>query len=187
MRRWNASGLTDYGVLINSGEWGGKLCEQAILEMAAHAGQNVLAGRQSLIDCATGSVPTRFWGAPIPVFTATIAARCPFLFLVARVTARQPNFSGTENHHCRSAGVVNVDATPAPARRETDAMDTFVIRPGTLSLLRSAQSGPVRPVDRSAMDSRRSVSAAIRAVMHLIYTRFGQVMRDLVWLSSTTS
>ena len=47
--------FTEYGVLINSGEWGGKLCDDAIREMAEYAEKNGFGGgRPSLIAFAIG-------------------------------------------------------------------------------------------------------------------------------------
>ncbi|HVG39590.1 MAG TPA: leucine--tRNA ligase, partial [Pyrinomonadaceae bacterium] len=58
----------DYGVLVNSGDWSGKLSEQALIEMAEHAERHNFGGpvvTYRLRDW--GASRQRFWGAPIPI------------------------------------------------------------------------------------------------------------------------
>jgi len=60
--------FTDYGIVVNSGEWGGKLSADAQREMAAHAqslGFGETAVTYRLRDW--GISRQRFWGAPIPI------------------------------------------------------------------------------------------------------------------------
>src|SRR5437773_1124476 len=60
--------FTDYGILVNSGEWSGKTSEQAIKEMSAIAktrGFGEVATTYRLRDW--GISRQRFWGSPIPI------------------------------------------------------------------------------------------------------------------------
>src|SRR6185369_9564251 len=60
--------FTDYGILVNSGEWSGKLSAVAIQEMAAQAkakGFGEAAVTYRIRDW--GVSRQRFWGAPVPM------------------------------------------------------------------------------------------------------------------------
>jgi len=60
--------FTDNGVLINSGDWGGKLSEVAISEMASYAEKNGFGEAAVTYRIRDWGVSRqRFWGAPIPV------------------------------------------------------------------------------------------------------------------------
>src|SRR2546421_3193921 len=60
--------FTDYGVLVNSGEWSGKLSQDAIRAMTKYAEEKGFGGgavTYRLRDC--GISRQRFWGAPVPI------------------------------------------------------------------------------------------------------------------------
>src|SRR5919205_990982 len=60
--------FTDYGVLINSGDWGGKLSEVATAEMAEDAKKNGFGEAAVTYRIRDWGVSRqRFWGSPIPV------------------------------------------------------------------------------------------------------------------------
>src|SRR5262249_10589912 len=60
--------FTDYGILINSGDWGGKLSDVTISEMAAHAQANGFGEAAVTYRIRDWGVSRqRFWGAPVPV------------------------------------------------------------------------------------------------------------------------
>src|SRR4029079_14733669 len=60
--------FTDYGILINSGEWGGKLSEVAIPRMAAYAKEHGFGEAAVTYRIRDWGVSRqRFWGAPVPV------------------------------------------------------------------------------------------------------------------------
>src|SRR5439155_6502527 len=61
--------FTDYGVLVNSGEWSGKLSQEAIREMAAQAEAKGFGGGAVTYRIRDWGISRqRFWGAPIPIF-----------------------------------------------------------------------------------------------------------------------
>ena len=60
--------FTDYGVLINSAEWGGKLSAVAIREMSEHAEKKGFGGGAVTYRLRDWGISRqRFWGAPVPI------------------------------------------------------------------------------------------------------------------------
>ena len=123
--------FTEYGVLINSGEWGGKLSEVAIAEMAAYAkekGFGEAAVTYRIRDW--GISRQRFWGAPVPVIYCDKCDMVPVPYeQLPVVLPDNAQFTGTGESPL--AGVPEFVNTSCPncggpARRETDTMDTFV-------------------------------------------------------------
>jgi leucyl-tRNA synthetase len=180
--------FTDYGVLINSGEWGGKLCDQAIIEMAAHAEQNGFGGGAVTYRIRDWGVSRqRFWGAPIPIIYCDDCGTVPVpLTDLPVLLPDRANFSGTGESPL--AGVpefVNVDCPQChgPGRRETDTMDTFV--DSSWYFFRYCdprnQAAPFDPsIAAQWIPVDQYIGGDSHAVMHLIYTRFwNKVMRDL--------
>nr|MBA3572576.1 leucine--tRNA ligase [Pyrinomonadaceae bacterium] len=123
--------FTDYGVLINSGEWGGKLSQMAIHEMAQYAEQHKFGGGAVTYRLRDWGVSRqRFWGAPVPIINCehcgAVAVPYEDLPVVLPETAE---FTGSGQSPL--AGVAEFVNTTCPkckrpARRETDTMDTFV-------------------------------------------------------------
>ncbi|HEY0405322.1 MAG TPA: leucine--tRNA ligase, partial [Pyrinomonadaceae bacterium] len=123
--------FTDYGILVNSGEWGGKLSADAIREMAAYAQANSFgeaAVTYRLRDW--GISRQRYWGAPIPMI---YCERCGIVPVpeadLPIVLPEDVKLTGTGESPL--AGVAEFVNTTCPkcggaARRETDTMDTFV-------------------------------------------------------------
>jgi leucyl-tRNA synthetase len=178
----------DYGILVNSAEWSGKLSEVAMQEMAAYAkarGFGEAAVTFRIRDW--GVSRQRFWGAPVPMIycenCGTVAVPYDQLPVVLPETAA---FTGTGESPL--AGVPEFVNTTCPncdgpARRETDTMDTFVdsswyffryCDPRNESApFNSEIASHWTPVDQY-------IGGDSHAVMHLIYTRFWtKVMRDL--------
>jgi leucyl-tRNA synthetase len=178
----------DYGVLINSSEWGGKLSEVAMQEMTAFAadkGFGAAAVTYRIRDW--GISRQRFWGAPIPVVYCDDCGMVPVPYEQLPVLLPdKAEFTGTGESPL--AGVPDfVNAVcprcQGPARRETDTMDTFVDSSwyffrycdplNESSPFDSAVAAQWTPVDQY-------IGGDSHAVMHLIYTRFWtKVMRDL--------
>lgn len=180
--------FTDYGVLINSGEWGGKTSEEAIAEMSAFArekGFGEAAVTYRIRDW--GISRQRFWGAPIPIIycdkCGTRAVPEDQLPVVLPQTA---TFTGTGESPL--AGVPEFVNTTCPqcsgpARRETDTMDTFVDSSWYFFRYLDPRNEN-RPFDREIAKRWTPVDQYIggdsHAVMHLIYTRFWtKFMRDI--------
>src|SRR5262245_7850233 len=180
--------FTDYGVLINSGEWGGKLSEVAIPEMSA------FAEKQGFGEAATtyrirdwGVSRQRFWGAPVPVIYCDKCGMVPVPYEQLPVVL-PPNADFTGTGESPLAGVAEFVNTTCPqcqgpARRETDTMDTFV--DSSWYFFRYCDPrNDTAPFDANITKRWTPVDQYIggdsHAVMHLIYTRFWtKFMRDL--------
>jgi leucyl-tRNA synthetase len=180
--------FTDYGVLVNSGEWSGKLSEDAKREMAAHA------SHQGFGEAATtyrlrdwGISRQRFWGAPIPMIycDACGVVPVPEADLPVRLPA-SAEFKGTgESPLAGVAEFVNTTCPKcnAPARRETDTMDTFVDSSWYFFRYCDPQNESA-PFEKERIAYWTPVEQYIggidHAVMHLLYTRFWtKMMRDI--------
>jgi leucyl-tRNA synthetase len=180
--------FTDYGVLINSGEWGGKLSDVAVKEMADYAKEHGFGEAAVTYRIRDWGVSRqRFWGAPVPVIYCPNCGTVPVPYeqlpVVLPATAA---FTGTGESPL--AGVpefVNTSCPncDAPARRDTDTMDTFVdsswyffryIDPRN-------ENAPFNPeLTRQWTPVDQYIGGDSHAVMHLIYTRFWtKFMRDL--------
>jgi leucyl-tRNA synthetase len=180
--------FTDYGVLINSGEWGGKLSDLAVKEMAGHAeahGFGNAAVTYRIRDW--GISRQRFWGAPVPVVYCDKCDMVPVpLEQLPVVLPETAAFTGTGESPL--AGVPEFVNTvcpkcAGPARRETDTMDTFV--DSSWYFFRYCDPrNETMPFDPEMVKDWTPVDQYIggdsHAVMHLIYTRFWtKFMRDL--------
>ena len=182
------SAFTDYGVLINSGEWSGKTSDEAKREMTQFAKENNFgeaAVTYRLRDW--GISRQRFWGAPIPVvycekcgavpekyenLPVRLPDTAPFTGAGESPLARVPEFYETTCPNCGEA-----------AKRETDTMDTFVDSSWYYFRYADPQNTEM-PFDSKIANYWLPVDQYIggvdHAVMHLLYTRFWtKVMRDI--------
>ncbi len=180
--------FTDYGVLINSGEWGGKTSEEAIAEMAAHArekGFGEAAVTYRIRDW--GVSRQRFWGAPVPIVYCDKCGTVPVPYnQLPVVLPPTADFTGTGESPL--AGVPEFVNTTCPncdgpARRETDTMDTFVDSSWYFFryLDPHNDNAPFDPeIARRWTPVDQYIGGDSHAVMHLIYTRFwNKFMRDI--------
>ena len=180
--------FTDYGVLINSGEWGGKLSRVAIAEMSDYAKQHGFGEAAVTYRIRDWGVSRqRFWGAPVPVIYCPNCGMVPVPYeqlpVVLPATA---SFTGTGESPL--AGVpefVNTSCPncDAPARRETDTMDTFVDSSWYFFRYLDPRND-AEPFDveiaRRWTPVDQYIGGDSHAVMHLIYMRFWtKFMRDL--------
>jgi leucyl-tRNA synthetase len=180
--------FVESGVLVNSGEWSGKLSHEAIREMSEYAAaKNFGGGAVTYRIRDWGISRQRFWGAPIPV---VYCPKCGMVPVPEKdlpvMLPEKAEFTGTGesplktvpefvNTRCPKCGV--------PATRETDTMDTFV--DSSWYFFRycdprneSMPFEPERVAKWTPVD--QYIGGDSHAVMHLIYTRFWtKVMRDL--------
>jgi leucyl-tRNA synthetase len=178
----------DYGILVNSGDWSGKLSAVAVEEMARYAedhGFGKAAITYRIRDW--GVSRQRFWGAPVPIIYCEKCGVVPVpeTDLPVELPA-QAAFTGSGESPL--AGVPEFVNTNCPtcggiARRETDTMDTFVDSSwyffrycdpkNESAAFDTALAGAWTPVDQY-------IGGDSHAVMHLIYTRFWtKFMRDI--------
>ncbi|HVF46284.1 MAG TPA: leucine--tRNA ligase [Pyrinomonadaceae bacterium] len=184
----NSAAFTEYGVLVNSGEWSGMPSIEAKREMAAYAESRrfgLAATTYRLRDW--GISRQRFWGAPIPIVYCDacgvvperpenlpigLPENIPITGTGESPLANIPEFVQTRCPKCEG-----------PAKRETDTMDTFVdsswyffryTDPANTTLPFDPETAAYwTPVDQY-------IGGDDHAVMHLIYARFWtKVMRDM--------
>ncbi len=178
----------DYGMLVNSGEWSGKLSEVAIQEMTAFAaGKGFGEGAVTYRIRDWGISRQRFWGAPIPMIYCESCGTVPVpeKDLPVRLP-EHAEFTGTgESPLAGVAEFVNVSCPQCngAARRETDTMDTFVDSSWYFFRYCDPRNEDA-PFDKEMAAYWTPVDQYIggdsHAVMHLIYTRFwAKMMRDL--------
>ena len=183
-----AEAFTDYGILVNSGEWTGKTSQQAMTEMAAYAeehGFGKAATTYRLRDW--GISRQRFWGSPIPIIYCDTCGTVPEKYenLPVRLPENAPITGTGESPLAKVAEFVNTTCPncEGPARRETDTMDTFVDS-SWYYFRYSDPTNEVLPFDPEVAEYWTPVDQYIggddHAVMHLIYARFWtKVLRDL--------
>jgi leucyl-tRNA synthetase len=180
--------FTEYGVLVNSGEWSGKLSPDAIREMAEYAEAKGFGGGAVTYRIRDWGISRqRFWGAPIPIVycdnCGTVAVPEKDLPVLLPDNAA---FTGTGESPLKS--VPEFVNTPCPkcgrpAKRETDTMDTFV--DSSWYFFRYCdphnEAAPFDPeIVAKWIPVDQYIGGDSHAVMHLIYTRFWtKVMRDL--------
>ncbi len=180
--------FTEYGILVNSGDWSGKLSADAMREMAEFAaaqGFGEAAVTYRLRDW--GISRQRFWGSPIPIIYCDSCGVVPVpesdlpVVLPARA-----EFTGTgQSPLATVAEFVNTTCPKChePARRETDTMDTFVDSSWYFFRYCDPQN-EAAPFDKEVVAYWTPVDQYIggieHAVMHLLYTRFWtKMMRDI--------
>jgi leucyl-tRNA synthetase len=180
--------FTDYGILINSGDWGGKLSKVALPEMSAYAKEHGFG--ESAVTYRIrdwGISRQRFWGAPVPVVYCDKdgMVAVPYGQLPV-VLPQSASFTGTGESPL--AGVpefVNTECPKChgPARRETDTMDTFVDSSWYFFryLDPRNETAPFDPnIAKEWTPVDQYIGGDSHAVMHLIYTRFWtKFMRDI--------
>ncbi|HVF27892.1 MAG TPA: leucine--tRNA ligase, partial [Pyrinomonadaceae bacterium] len=180
--------FTDYGILVNSGEWGGKLSADAIREMAEYAHEKGFGGGAVTYRLRDWGISRqKFWGAPIPVIYCDDCGVVPVPEKdLPVVLPERAEFTGAgESPLAGVAEFVNTTCPKCgkPARRETDTMDTFV----DSSWYFYRYCDPHN--DAAAFDSQAAkywtpvdqyIGGIDHAVMHLLYTRFWtKFMRDI--------
>jgi leucyl-tRNA synthetase len=184
--------FTDYGVLVNSGAWSGRLSHDALREMATYAEKNGFGGGAVTYRLRDWGISRqRFWGAPVPIIHCGKCGEVPVPEKDLPVMLPdQAQFTGTGESPL--AGVPEFVNTTCPkcggeARRDTDTMDTFV--DSSWYFFRYCDprndSAPFDPeVIAKWIPVDQYIGGDSHAVMHLIYTRFWtKMMRDLGLIS----
>ena len=180
--------FVEYGVLVNSGEWSGKLSADAIREMAEYAAAKGFGGPAVTYRIRDWGISRqRFWGAPIPV---VYCQKCGMVPVPEKdlpvMLPENAEFTGTGESPLKSVPEFLNTTCPkcgAPATRETDTMDTFVDSSWYFFRYCDPRNESM-PFDPNIVEKWTPVDQYIggdsHAVMHLIYTRFWtKVMRDL--------
>jgi leucyl-tRNA synthetase len=180
--------FTEHGILVNSGDWSGKLSDDAKREMTEFAESKGFGERAVTYRLRDWGVSRqRFWGAPIPLIycaacgvvpvpeselPVVLPERAEFTGAGQSPLASVPEFVNTTCPRCGGA-----------ARRETDTMDTFVDSSWYYFRYCDPQNSEA-PFNREKVAYWTPVDQYIggveHAVMHLLYTRFWtKFMRDI--------
>ncbi len=181
--------FTDYGVVINSGEWSGKTSENAKNQMTKFAEENNFGEAATTYRLRDWGISRqRFWGAPIPIIycetcgtvpvpyenlPVELPESAPFTGVGESPLAKVPDFVNTI---CPQCGGEN-------AKRETDTMDTFVDSSWYYFRYTDPHNAemPFDPeIVKYWMPVDQYIGGVDHAVMHLLYTRFWtKVMQDI--------
>jgi leucyl-tRNA synthetase len=175
-------------LLINSGEFDGMPCQEAIEKMSKYAEQQGF-GKATITYRLKdwGISRQRYWGTPIPIIYCPACGIVPVpekdlpVLLPEHVDitlaggsplSRVPEFV---NVSCPKCG--------GPAHRETDTMDTFVDSSWYFYRYTSPKLD-TRPLDTDTVSYWFPIDQYIggveHAILHLIYSRFWtKVMRDM--------
>ncbi len=180
--------FTEYGILVNSGDWSGKLSADALREMAEFAQSKGFGERAVTYRLRDWGISRqRFWGAPIPII---YCERCGVVPVpesdLPVLLPERAEFTGAGQSPL--AGVEEFVNTVCPkckgaARRETDTMDTFVDSSWYFFRYCDPKNAQA-PFDKETVAYWTPVDQYIggveHAVMHLLYTRFWtKFMRDI--------
>lgn len=180
--------FVDYGVLVNSAEWSGKLSADAVREMADFAGEKNFGGPAVTYRIRDWGISRqRFWGSPIPVVYCEKCGVAPVPEKDLPVMLPDnAQFTGTGESPLKSVPEFLNTTCPkcgGAATRETDTMDTFVDSSWYFFRYLDPRNEAM-PFDPDKAAKWTPVDQYIggdsHAVMHLIYTRFwNKVMRDM--------
>ena len=180
---------TDYGVLINSGDFDGLTSEQAIPAITQWLADRGLGKEQINYRLRDWGVSRqRYWGCPIPmVYDAKGEATPAAEFPVTLPTDVVMDGVGSPIKSMRSFIDTVHPQTGEPATRETDTFDTFFESswyyaryccPGLDTAMLDQRADYWLPVDQY-------IGGIEHAVMHLLYARFfHKLMRDVGLINS---
>ena len=178
----------DEGILVNSGDWSGKLSKDAVREMASYAETHRFGEAAVTYRIRDWGVSRqRFWGAPVPIIYCENCGMVPVpeKDLPVKLPERAEFTGSGESPLAGVPEFVNTTCPKCnrPARRDTDTMDTFVDSSWYFFRYCDPRNEDA-PFDPAIVNQWTPVDQYIggdsHAVMHLIYTRFWtKFMRDL--------
>ncbi len=175
------------GVVINSGSFSGMSFAQAV-EAVAHklAGKGLGEKKITWRLRDWGVSRQRYWGTPIPIIHCPEHGAVPVPEKDLPVVLPQdcvPDGSGNPlNKHAGFHADVVCPICGAPARRETDTMDTFVDSSWYFMRYCDPRNQQAMVAQGAAywMPMDQYIGGIEHAILHLLYARFWtKVMRDL--------
>src|SRR5208337_452134 len=182
---------SDDGMLVNSGEFSGLSCEDAMRKMSARAEEKAFGKATVTFRIKDWGISRqRYWGTPIPMVYCEKDGVVPVsekdlpVILPDKVTVTLAGGSPLQNvpeflnTTCPKCG--------GPARRETDTMDTFVDSSWYFYRYADARNDKA-PFDRDTIaywfgqdGIDQYIGGVEHAILHLIYSRFWtKFMRDM--------
>jgi leucyl-tRNA synthetase len=174
-------------LLMNSGEFSGLACEEAMKKMAALAEEKGFGKATTTYRLKDWGISRqRYWGTPIPMIYCEKDGIVPVpeeqLPVVLPENVEITLTGGSPLGRLPEFVNVNCPKCGGPARRETDTMDTFVDSSWYFYRYTS-------PIDGAPFDSPTAnywfpidqyIGGVEHAILHLIYSRFWtKFMRDL--------
>jgi leucyl-tRNA synthetase len=178
---------TEPGVLIHSGRFDGLSSSQAKTAIAAAAEAEGWGRARTTYRLRDWLISRqRYWGCPIPVIHCESCGVVPVPAEQLPVELpRDVSFSGKGGSplaQLESWWRVDCPCCGAPARRETDTMDTFMCS-SWYFLRYSDPHNTALPFSREAVDAWLPVDQYVggieHAILHLLYSRFfTKVLRD---------
>jgi len=173
------------GTLINSGKYDGLDFEEATTAIAADLKAQDLGDKKITWRLRDWGISRqRYWGTPIPIIHCDTCGDVPVPEADLPVVLPEDLVpDGTGNPLAKSEAFVNCTCPKcgAPAKRETDTMDTFVDSAWYFS--RYAAPDATSMVDERTdywMPMDQYIGGIEHAILHLLYSRFWtKVMRDL--------
>src|SRR5581483_4185044 len=173
------------GVCVHSGKYDGLAYESAVEAVAVDLAALGLGEKKTTYRLRDWGISRqRYWGTPIPIVHCPRCGEVPVpdeqLPVVlpedlvpdgsGNPLAKRPDFINTSCPQCN-----------APARRETDTMDTFV--DSSWYFMRYASPGAPTMLDEREsywMPMDQYIGGITHAILHLLYARFWtKVMRDM--------
>ncbi len=181
---WHDS-LGEKGICVNSGKYDGMTYEEAVdaiaIDLAAQGGEKRVQWR--LRDW--GVSRQRYWGCPIPIIHCEHCGDVPVPDEQLPVVLPEDCIpDGSGNPLLKRDDFVHVGCPKcgAPARRETDTMDTFVDSSWYYARYCSAGNDGAMVDERANywMPVDQYIGGIEHAILHLLYSRFWcKVMRDM--------
>jgi leucyl-tRNA synthetase len=176
------------GILVNSGEFNGLSCQEAIQKMSARAEEKGFGKSTVTFRIKDWGISRqRYWGTPIPMvycdkdgvvpvaekdLPVILPDNVPITLAGGSPLLNVPEFLNTT---CPKCG--------GPARRETDTMDTFVDSSWYFYRYADARNNQA-PFDSAKIaywfPIDQYIGGVEHAILHLIYSRFWtKFMRDM--------
>jgi leucyl-tRNA synthetase len=180
--------MAEDGILVNSGEYSGLGCEEAIAKMSALAEEKKFGKATVTFRLKDWGISRqRYWGTPIPMvycekdgvvpvpekdLPVLLPDNVPITLSGGSPLMNVPSFLNTT---CPKCG--------GPARRETDTMDTFVDSSWYFYRYADARNNKA-PFDSAKIaywfPIDQYIGGVEHAILHLIYSRFWtKFMRDM--------
>ncbi len=183
--RWQSWYEDKAGACINSGKYDG-LCYQAAVDaVAADLAALGLGEKRTTWRLRDWGISRqRYWGTPIPIIHCDACGEVPVPERDLPVVLPEdciPDGSGNPLDRREDFLRVACPHCGAPARRETDTMDTFV--DSSWYFMRYTSPGATTMIDERDtywMPMDQYIGGISHAILHLLYARFWtKVMRDM--------
>jgi leucyl-tRNA synthetase len=168
------------GLLVNSGAFNGLRSDQAREAIAEHLEKKGMGGKRVSYRLKDWGISRqRYWGAPIPILYCDQCGTVPVpekdLPVVLPLDVAITGMGESPLAKSKSFVETKCPKCGAPARRETDTMDTFVESSWYFDRFACADYHD-GPLDRKRVDYWMPVDQYIggieHAILHLLYSRF---------------